>query len=671
MTSHEYKQNAYYLLYLIRCVLHEQAPAKEKLGKMDLSGVFAVAKAHSLTAMAAYALESAGVVEHDFKQERMKAIRKNVSFDFERQAVLAEFESAGIWYCPLKGCIIKDWYPEIGMREMADNDILVDGSKMSEVREIMERLEFETKVFGKSHQDVYEKEPVYNFEIHSTLLEPKHGDTLYNYYKNIKPKLIKDEDSNYGYHFSDEDFYIYFVAHEYKHFMEAGTGLRSLVDTFVIGKHFGDSLDKEYISRELRRLGMYEYETENRALVEKLFDGEELSEREKKLLEIYITSGTYGSFQVRMSQQGLDGSTRSTVKYVLERLSLPEQELKEFHPFFYRHKALRPILYTKRLIAKSLDGTGALKRELKVLGNVTKKKNRSPKTLLRAAVNKITASPFGRVAKILYDAFIITEYHIFSLIWQAKSDKLTKEQRDYVAKNVTFIYKSFERQYMARRLFWNIQKFFPGVKVIIADDSSTPLKIKSRYAKVIQLPFNSGLSYGINRALAEVSTPYTFRMDDDELLTPLSKIYEQLRFLEAHPEVDLVGIQACSAPFYEQPENRAKQYYRFDMKNAPKPLKIPHMTRIDPTHLVVGKTPNVFLARTEKYRQVGYDDNIRMIDHHEFFTRAAGELVSAMDTSAFVFHYHNWFDRNYMKYRNDVAADARYIREKHGVQYYK
>ncbi len=224
---------------------------------------------------------------------------------------------------------------------------------------------------------------------------------------------------------------------------------------------------------------------------------------------------------------------------------------------------------------------------------------------------------------------------------------------------------------MAKPLFRNIQKFFPGANVIIADDSSTPLKNGSRYAKIIQLPFNSGLSYGINRALAEVSTPYTFRMDDDELLTPLSKIYEQLRFLEAHPEVDLVGIQACSAPFPEKPQNKAKQYMRFDMRNAPKPLIISHMTKIDEDHYVVGKISNTFLVRTNKYKQIGYDDKIQRIDHHEFFYRAAGNIVSAMDTSAFVFHYHNWFDRNYTKYRNDVAADARYIREKHGVQYYK
>ncbi len=71
------------------------------------------------------------------------------------------------------------------------------------------------------------------------------------------------------------------------------------------------------------------------------------------------------------------------------------------------------------------------------------------------------------------------------------------------------------------------------------------------------------------------------------------------------------------------------------------------------------------MARTELYRQVGYDENIRMIDHNEFFFRAAGVLVCAMDIDAFVFHYHNWFGREYRKYRGDYYRDAVYIRMKH------
>lgn len=367
MNNHNYKQNAYYLLYLIRCVLNDKTPTKEKLDKMDLSGVFTVAEAHSLPAIAAYALESAGLRDQRFIEAKYKAIRKDVTFDFERQAVISELEKAGIWYCPLKGCIIKNWYPDSGMRQMADNDILVNGEKMSEVRDIMEQLEFETKLFGMGHQDVYEKEPVYNFEMHSCLVEPRHGDLIYDYYLNIKKKLIKDEDNSFGYHFRDEDFYIYFVSHEYKHFSGAGTGLRSLVDTYIINSHFKNSLDNKYVSEELKKLCIYDFERDSRRLAEKVFNGIKLDENEKQMLDIFIFSSTYGNFKMQMKNRGVDGSFLSKVKYVVRRLSLTERDLKENHPFFYRHRALRPLLYIKRLTLKTLKSPKALIAEIRIL----------------------------------------------------------------------------------------------------------------------------------------------------------------------------------------------------------------------------------------------------------------------------------------------------------------
>jgi len=38
---------------------------------------------------------------------------------------------------PLKGSMLKDLYPENGMREMADNDMLYDADKQQEVMGIM------------------------------------------------------------------------------------------------------------------------------------------------------------------------------------------------------------------------------------------------------------------------------------------------------------------------------------------------------------------------------------------------------------------------------------------------------------------------------------------------------------------------------------------------------
>lgn len=72
-----------------------------------------------------------------------------------------------------------------------------------------------------------------------------------------------------------------------------------------------------------------------------------------------------------------------------------------------------------------------------------------------------------------------------------------QEEVEFVRENVTVIFKSFERQKMAKRLYENLQKYYPGVRVVIADDSRKPLDLQGDSLTIIQLPFNSGLSYGM------------------------------------------------------------------------------------------------------------------------------------------------------------------------------
>ncbi|MBQ9461876.1 MAG: nucleotidyltransferase family protein, partial [Clostridia bacterium] len=159
MTKHDYKQNAYYVIYLIRCVLHDKEPAKEKLDKMELEQLFEVAKVHSLAAMVAYALESVGIYDPAFEEEKNKAIRKNILFDAERSKLLNILEEQKIWYMPLKGAVLKDIYPKIGMRQMADNDILFDMSRRADVSRIMNDLGFILKA-EREAVDEYVKEPI-------------------------------------------------------------------------------------------------------------------------------------------------------------------------------------------------------------------------------------------------------------------------------------------------------------------------------------------------------------------------------------------------------------------------------------------------------------------------------------------------------------------------------
>lgn len=282
--------------------------------------------------------------------------------------------------------------------------------------------------------------------------------------------------------------------------------------------------------------------------------------------------------------------------------------------------------------------------------------------IVKKVVKKLIYGLLCPVAALTFRFISDVEYLYFNKKWKRAGWKQPDQSEiDLVRENVTIIFKSFERQKMAMRLYRNIQSYYPGIRVIIADDSSKPLALQDDSLQVIQLPFNSGLSYGLNRALEKVETPYVMRMDDDELLTVKTCLGAQVKFLEMHPEVDLVGFCTLTAIRCKNPDEEVSRFTSFSMKGAPKPLRIPHMTQIDGNHFVMGKVPNLYVARTDKVRSIGWDENIRMLDHQDFFWRAAGNLVSVIALGTAVFHYHNPFQRHYQKYRQDVDGDRIYI----------
>ena len=350
----DYSKTARTLIYLLSCAVSEKE-CELKSDEIDFDGLYSLAKRHSLCSAAAFALESAGINEPRFTQAKVKAKRKLALFDIERVKIYQKLNDAGIWFAPLKGIVLKDSYPRYGMREMSDNDILCDSSKMAEVREIMESLGFICSNYGEWHHDNYQKPPTLDFEMHHTLFTDDSLPEFSEYFSDISSKLINDSDKGFARHLSSEDFYIYILCHMYKHYCFAGTGLRSLLDIYLYNRKYQDEMDEDYLSRELKKLGLEEFEKKVRNLSEKVYTLRELNGEEQRELEYFEKSGANGTAEnlqynsVSMALGG-DDSSNSKRKYILRRVFISGDELKRRHPAVYKHKVLYPLLFIYRPI---------------------------------------------------------------------------------------------------------------------------------------------------------------------------------------------------------------------------------------------------------------------------------------------------------------------------------
>lgn len=375
-----------HLLYLMACALQGVSAREEVLADADLKQLLIMARKHSVASMVCMALEKTAIfanadeaTKKQWIDAKNKAIRKNMLLDAERKTISHELETQGIWYMPLKGSILKDWYPKPGMREMADNDILFDASKRKEVKAIFQGRGYTVKEYNKSNHDEYEKPPIYNFEMHVELYH-KIYDTFNEKYADVKQRLIPDAEVPYRLHFTPEDFYVFVIAHAYKHYSSSGTGIRTLADIYIMNQKLGGTMNWEYVDSELRGLGIFSYECESRELAQKLFGIAELpteanlSEAEQQMLAYYLGASTYGTIENRtlnqMQKLQPDGgaiTAHTKRKYLLSRIFPGREWCEAYAPTVYKYPVLLPFFWVWRLAVKGVKRRDIAKQELEAI----------------------------------------------------------------------------------------------------------------------------------------------------------------------------------------------------------------------------------------------------------------------------------------------------------------
>ncbi len=365
-------------IYLLACAVNEEKPDFDRVKNVNLKELFHHSKRHSVVAMVAYALEEAGFEKEkiaEFIEEKDKSIRKNILYKNELNEICELLSENKIWHMPLKGALLMDLYPKIGMRQMADLDIYFDKTYAEKVTEFMLSRGYTAVNLKDEMHDVYQKPPFFDIEMHKLLVSKYSPPAVADYYNKDYNKKLKTNHDEYHCEFSSEDYYIYMICHLAKHYFQGGTGIRTFLDVYLFLKIYSQNLNFGYIESECTKIKYDGFEKMVKRLSYTLFSGCDytLDEQQTDILDFILSCNTYGFYQNVLMRRLSDLDDKNSnfkklkLKYVFRRILPDLHYMKLYYPILKKNKYLLPFVWVYRLFYKSITNLKGALKELKVL----------------------------------------------------------------------------------------------------------------------------------------------------------------------------------------------------------------------------------------------------------------------------------------------------------------
>ncbi len=214
----------------------------------------------------------------------MATLAREASQQNELQYIRDEFSKENIKFMFLKGTHLKALYPIPEIRFMVDMDVLVTNEDIINGKEIILRHGF-TQEMNNGKDIVLIKKPFLTIELHKMLFVEDYF--MHDYFTAVWNRA--ESVNNNEFKMSNNDLYVYTLAHLCEHYLEADSCFRPLMDLFLMEKSYPD-LDFEYINEQFTTLGIDKFAKKIRALYGCAFNGCEYDE-DIKVMENYIVLG--------------------------------------------------------------------------------------------------------------------------------------------------------------------------------------------------------------------------------------------------------------------------------------------------------------------------------------------------------------------------------------------
>ena len=316
-----------------------------------LPALFKLSKRHDLAHLVGDALDKNGLLPNGseakkrFLQERNMAVYRYEQIQYEYEQICEVLEKAKIPFIPLKGSVIRQYYPEPWMRTSCDIDILVKENILEEAAQLLcKQLGYESeKQRTVNELSVFAPSGVH-IELHYDLTEgDKYGKDILSYvwdYATLKEGCLS------WYLLINSAFYFYHIAHMVKHFEHGGCGIRPFLDLWLLkNKVSYNQVEKD---RLLQQGGFLQFAKASEDMASIWFGGKDKDELSERLQAYILTGGVYGTLENRVSMQ--QSKKGGKIKYLLSRIFISNKELKIKYPQVEKRPWLAPFYHIKRWI---------------------------------------------------------------------------------------------------------------------------------------------------------------------------------------------------------------------------------------------------------------------------------------------------------------------------------
>ena len=346
------------LFQLIRHFLNNDPVTDE----LDWSGVWALAKKHSLTQFVSLymfqlpkELRPDADLQKTISNSRDRLMARQINQNVTVERIHSALEANECYHLFMKGSVTRNRYADPFWRSMEDIDILYQESQHKVVKSALLECGLSGYKEGRKN-DTYYRKPYICVEAHRQLVPS--ASSFYPYCTKVWERAHIADGCKYLYEMSLEDELVFNIIHMAIHFLEGGAGIRFIVDVYVYN-HL--EMDFEYIERELSKLDLLEFYRNISTLAEYWFGEGEKTELSEKLASFILGNGTFGTAKNSASLAIREGR----IKY-LRRMCFPNyQEMTSIYPWLKGKVVLLPVAWFLRGFGVLTRKKGKLNAQIK------------------------------------------------------------------------------------------------------------------------------------------------------------------------------------------------------------------------------------------------------------------------------------------------------------------